>query len=71
MKDTIDITRAHTNLDLLMLDHGIKSDKELAKRLGLTPNTLSFRLRGSISMDTLKRLATLFKVSVKDLLRDL
>lgn len=69
MEDTVNITRAHTNLDLFMHQKGIKSDKALAKRLKLSPSSLSFRLSGGLSMDTLKRLSTLFGVSVKEFLR--
>jgi len=64
------IQRAYTNIDLYMAKKGIKTDKELAKKLGLTQSKLSHRLRGKISLDTLGRCATLFNVSLKDMLRD-
>jgi len=62
--------RAYTNIDFYMAENNIKTDKELAKKLGLTQSKLSHRLRGKISLDTLGRCATLFNVSLKDMLRD-
>jgi hypothetical protein len=68
-EETIEITRVHTYLNYLMQVNGIKNDKALAKELGLKQGALSSRLKGNLSMDTLKRLSTLFGVSVKDFLR--
>lgn len=69
MSDISTVKRVHTNINLLMHENGIKTDKELANKLGLKNSSLSYRLRGNISMNTLERLSKYFNVSVKDLLR--
>lgn len=61
--------RAQTNIDLLMHQHGIKTDKDLSNQLGMSQQQLSARLAGDISMKTLEIIANFFKVNVKDLLR--
>lgn len=61
--------RAHTNIDLLMHDNGIKTDKEFAEKLGMSQQQLSQRLAGDLSISTLEIIAGYFKISVKELLR--
>lgn len=61
--------RVHTNIDLLMHENGIKTDKEFAKKLGMSQQQLSQRLAGDLSMSTLEVIADYFKISVKELLR--
>lgn len=63
------IYRAQTNIDLLMHENGIKTDKELSEKIGVSTTTLSMRLKGALSMKTLTEIAKYFDVSVKDLLR--
>jgi transcriptional regulator with XRE-family HTH domain len=61
--------RVHTNIDLLMEQHNIRSDKELATKLGWKQSAFSQRLSGKLSIDTLESISRYFKVSVKELLR--
>lgn len=61
--------RADTYIDEEMMKRGIKSDSELAKSLKISQQSLSFRLSGKLSMDTLERLSKLFGISVKELLK--
>lgn len=61
--------RDQTLIDVFMAQKGIKTDKELAERLGFSQQQLSYRLNGNLSMGTLEKLATYFDTTVKDLLR--
>lgn len=63
------MVRAQTNIDLMMHERGIKTDLELANKIGMSQQQLSQRLAGKITMNTLEKLASFFQVSVKELLR--
>ncbi len=69
MSDISGMKRFQTNIDLFMDEKGLKNDKELAKELGWSPSALSQRLTGSISMQTLEKIANYFNTTVKELLR--
>lgn len=63
------IKRVDTNLDLLMSQNSIKTDKELGKRLELSPAAIWQRLEGNLSMNTLNMLCEFFDVTLKEFLR--
>ena len=64
------MTRAQTNIDQLMLDHGIKTDTVLGEMMGLTPSGISNRLNTEkITLKTLEQLSIIFKVTVKELIK--
>jgi len=63
------VKRHQTKIDEYMDKQGISTDKELAEKMNLTQQKLSFRLNGKISMDTMERLAAYFNTTVKELLR--
>lgn len=67
--DIAQMVRAQTNIDLFMYQQKIETDRQLAKLAGMSQQQLSQRLAGKLSMDTLERLAVVFKCSVKELLR--
>lgn len=69
MADISEMKRVHTNIDLLMEERGIKNDKELSKLLGWSQARLSQRINGNLSLGTLEHIASVFGVSVKELLR--
>tara|TARA_R110000822_G_scaffold127454_1_gene262963 strand:- start:15667 stop:15867 length:201 start_codon:yes stop_codon:yes gene_type:complete len=64
------MTRSDTNIDILMAESGIRTDKDMAEKLGMTPQRLSYRLRGSIKIDTLSIFANYFNTTIKKLLKD-
>lgn len=64
------MTRSDTNIDFLMLKNEIKNDYELAQKMNLSPAALSTRLKGNISLDTLGKAATVFGVTIKELIKD-
>lgn len=61
--------RAHTNIDLVMEENGIKNDKQLGNKLGWDQKKTSYRLRGNITMKTLEEIAECFSLTVKSLIR--
>jgi transcriptional regulator with XRE-family HTH domain len=63
------MTKNETKIDILMAEHNISSYAELAPKMGLSQQSLSYRLSGKISMNTLERMATYFGVTVKELLK--
>ena len=63
------ITRQDTYIDVKMAEMKIKNDKDLAEIMGVSQQTLSFRLNKKISMDTLIRLSSVFETTIKELLR--
>ena len=64
------MTREQTNIDQLMLDKGIKTDKALAKKMGLSSSGLFHRLNtNNITLRTLEQLSKIFDVTVKDLIK--
>lgn len=63
------MTKDETRIDILMAENGIKSYADLAPKVGLSQQSLSYRLKDSISMDTLERIASYFGVTVKELLK--
>jgi DNA-binding Xre family transcriptional regulator len=65
----VTMTKNETKIDILMAEHNISSYAELAPKIGLSQQSLSYRLSGKISMDTLERMATYFGVTVKELLK--
>jgi DNA-binding Xre family transcriptional regulator len=69
MKYISGMKRYQTNIDAFMDGHNIKTDKDLADRLGITPQKLSARLKNNISMNTLEMIANYFEITVKDLLK--
>jgi len=64
------MTRDKTTIDILMAKNGMRTDKELAEALGLKPQTLSFRLKGDISLKTIEQIAEYFDVHIKEMFRD-
>ena len=63
------ITRDDTRLDILMAEHGIKTDTELGEQLGIKPSALSHRLKNEVSIKTLHAIANLFGITIKQLLK--
>ena len=61
--------RYETNIDALMDEKGIKNDKELSELLKMPQSTLSARMNGNLSMDTLEKLGKALGVPVYDLLK--
>lgn len=61
--------RYETNIDFLMDQRGIKNDKELSKLLKMPQSTLSARMNGNVSMDTLEKISDAFGVPVYELLK--
>ena len=62
--------RKETNIDQLMLDHGIRTDKELADKLNISYSGLSQKINtGKITLKTLNELSEIFEVTVKDLIK--
>lgn len=63
------MTRNGTRIDILMAINEIRTDKELADRLGITPQALYSKLSGSISMKTIEELSLFFKVPIKEMFK--
>lgn len=63
------MTRNETNIDIIMAERNIRYDSDLAKEIGMDQNTLTKRLRGDISMNTLEMLSNHFGVPLKDMIR--
>ena len=63
------MTRNGTRIDILMAINEIKTDKDLAEGLGISPQALYSKLSGSISMKTIEELAEYFKVPVKEMFK--
>ena len=62
--------RKETNIDQLMLDHDIRTDKELADKLNISYSGLSQKINtGKITLKTLNELSEIFEVTVKDLIK--
>jgi len=61
--------RHETTIDDLMFKNGIRTDKELAEKMGISQQLLSAKVRGSITINTLEEIADYFNVPIKELLR--
>jgi len=61
--------RNETNINVLLAQKGIETDKQLADMLEMPPANLSARLVGDISMDTLERISKVLGVPVYDLIK--
>lgn len=62
------MTREQTNIDDLMWLKRIKSDSELAMKMGMSPQSFYSRFKGEITMNSLELIANFFKVSLADVI---
>ena len=64
------MTREQTNIDQLMLDNGIKTDKALGKMMGISSSGMFHKLNtGKITLKTLEEISKVMKVTVKELIK--
>lgn len=63
------MTRSDTRIDIVLAEKGITRDYQLAEKLNITPSSLSERLSGTISTDTLTKISNALDVTIKDLLK--
>lgn len=61
--------RTETYIDVLMAENNIKTDKQMAKLLGLSPQTLFSRLNNTISIKTLEMFSKHFNKPIKEIIR--
>jgi transcriptional regulator with XRE-family HTH domain len=61
--------RSETNINVYLALRGIDTDYRLAEMMGITPGSLSRRLAGDISMDTLEQISNALNVPIYELLK--
>jgi DNA-binding Xre family transcriptional regulator len=62
------MTRDETNIDEILNKKKVLTDKALAKLIGISPVSVSQRLKGNITMNTIELIAKTLSVSVEDLI---
>tara|TARA_R110000796_G_scaffold218706_1_gene334638 strand:+ start:787 stop:1014 length:228 start_codon:yes stop_codon:yes gene_type:complete len=62
------MTRDETNIDEILNKKKVLTDKALAELIGISPVSVSQRLNGSITMNTIELIAKTLSVSVEDLI---
>jgi DNA-binding Xre family transcriptional regulator len=62
------MTREETNIDEILNEKKVLTDKALSKLIGISPVSVSQRLNGNITMNTIELIAKTLSVSVEDLI---
>jgi len=62
------MTREDSNIDDVMSSKGIKTDKTLAEMIGISTPSMSQRLNGNISMNTVELIAKTLDVSTEEIM---
>jgi|TARA_R110000796_G_scaffold134775_1_gene250589 transcriptional regulator with XRE-family HTH domain len=62
------MTREETNIDEILNEKKVLTDKALAELIGISPVSVSQRLNGSISMNTIELIAKTLSVSIEELI---
>jgi DNA-binding Xre family transcriptional regulator len=62
------MTRGETNIDEILNEKKVLTDKALSKLIGISPVSVSQRLNGNITMNTIELIAKTLSVSVEDLI---
>lgn len=61
--------REETFLDVVMAENNIRTNKDMAEKLGISQASFSARINGEISMNTLELFSKFFNKPIKELLR--